>query len=98
MKRKVNGAGNRAAKSIHIQNDDPADRWIRRIHDNVERLRNAKPSELERVSLTLDADVVKDANALARGVAKQTGVKLSQAKAAVLMTAFQMVFDPEIAI
>jgi hypothetical protein len=55
-------------------------------------MRGTKKHDLELMSCTLDTDIARRANALARRVAQRTGVKLFQAKAALLETGFEMLF------
>ena len=87
-----NGAASRAAQTtteIRI-----ADRWLRQLYGKVARLRGKRAGDSPLMSITLDHDVVKLLNQLARRIVKRTGAELWQAKSAIIVTAFEMLFSP----
>jgi hypothetical protein len=67
-----------------------ADVWIKQLNANAKMMHGKKLTDLRPITITLDHDVATRVRALARRVARRTGVTLWQARAAITETAYQM--------
>lgn len=91
MKNKTNGTASTAKTTTNTR---ISDHWMRQIERNAIQLRGKRAGEFAPISVTLKRETARRANQLAYRVARRTGVKIWQAKSAVLLTAFQMACSP----